>query len=913
MAVLPAQPEEAPARDPDRRPLPRIGANRRTAPSRVLAVAAAGAGLAFVDATIVNVAFPDMQADFTGTSLGALSWILNAYNIVFAAFLVAAGRLADLAGRRRMFHAGIVLFTVASAACAAAPTVELLVAARVVQALGAAITVPASLALVLEAYPPAERAHGVALWTAAAALAAGLGPSLGGALVELGGWRLAFLVNVPLGIVALAAGRRVLVESRAPGRRTLPDLRGAVLAALAIGTLTLGIVQGEEWGWTSPGVLAAFAAAVACAVVFVQRCRWHRAPMLDLDLLRIRPLSVANVLSVVAAAGFYAYVLNNVLFLTGVWGYSVLDAGLALSVGPFVAAAVARPASRLAGRLGYRPMLLLGGLVWAAGLAYMQTRIGLQPQFVREWLPGMLVLGVGAGLTFPLLSSAAVASAPGERFATATSLSSVSRQVGAVLGVSLLIVVVGTPAPDEVAAAFDRGWTFSAACMLVVAAGALWLGRIAPAAESDAPSGSFVGAPAQPAAPRSKAPEWPSPKAPLRPGHPGTIAVAALQSGLPFDAVCDTFERKLGAAVVRIDSEELWSEDGRHALERAGRVLAVTAGGPVPYQLQGRPDLRGCDVLLLDGPAGTRGFGLWLDVLEARARHVALGQAGFDAAIARVARRMTGRSVGLVLSGGGARALAHIGVIEELRAAGIEIDRVGGTSMGAFLGALLAMGHDPEEIEARCYEEWVRRSPLTDYRLPRVSLLRGNRARAMLDRTLPGNIEALPLDFFCVTCDLVAGDLVVHRRGSLAKAVGASVSIPGLVPPMSRHGRLLVDGGVLNNLPVDVMAPAHEGPIIAVDVTARVAPPSDEDTVPGLHETLVRTLTLGSIDTTAAARRHADLVIRPADQGAGILEFHQIDRLRAEGRRAARAALRDAPTRLFSTEAVAARPSGRAR
>ena len=328
-------------------------------------------------------------------------------------------------------------------------------------------------------------------------------------------------------------------------------------------------------------------------------------------------------------------------------------------------------------------------------------------------------------------------------------------------------------------------------------------------------------------APRSKAPEWPSPKAPLRPGQPGTIAVAALQSGLPFDAVCDTFERKLGAAVVRIDSEELWSEDGRHALERAGRVLAVTAGGPVPYQLQGRPDLRGCDVLLLDGPAGTRGFGLWLDVLEARARHVALGQAGFDAAIARVARRMTGRSVGLVLSGGGARALAHIGVIEELRAAGIEIDRVGGTSMGAFLGALLAMGHDPEEIEARCYEEWVRRSPLTDYRLPRVSLLRGNRARAMLDRTLPGNIEALPLDFFCVTCDLVAGDLVVHRRGSLAKAVGASISIPGLVPPMSRHGRLLVDGGVLNNLPVDVMAPAHEGPIIAVDVTARVAPPSE--------------------------------------------------------------------------------------
>jgi EmrB/QacA subfamily drug resistance transporter len=911
MAVLPAQPEATSAMRAAPHPLPEIGAKRRVAPGRVLAVAAAGAGLAFVDATIVNVAFPDMQADFAGTSLGALSWILNAYNIVFAAFLVAAGRLADLAGRRRTFHAGIVLFTVASAACAAAPSVELLVAARVLQALGAAITVPASLALVLEAYPPAERAHGVALWTAAAALAAGLGPSLGGALVELGGWRLAFLVNVPLGIVALAAGRRVLVESRAPGRRTLPDLRGAGLAALAIGMLTLGIVQGEEWGWTSPGVLAAFAAALGCGVVFVRRCRWHRAPMLDLDLLRIRPLSVANVLSVVAAAGFYAYVLNNVLFLTGAWGYSVLDAGLALSVGPFVAAAVARPASRLAGRLGYRPMLLLGGLVWAAGLVYMQTRVGLRPAFVREWLPGMLLLGVGAGLTFPLLSSAAVASAPGERFATATSLSSVSRQVGAVLGVSLLIVVVGTPDPAEVAAAFDRGWTFSAVCMLVVAVGALALGRIAPAATADAPSASFVGPVPPAAAPARKAPEWPSPTAPLRPGNPATIAVAGLQSGLPLDVVCHALERKLGRAVLRLDSEQLWSDDGRRQLERAGRVLAVTAGGPVPFRLQGRPDLHGSDVLLVDGPTGTRGFGLWLDVLQARARHVAVG-AGFDAAIGRVARRMSGHSVGLVLSGGGARALAHIGVVEELLAAGIEIDRVGGTSMGAFLGALLAMGHDPEEIEACCYEQWVRRSPLTDYRLPRVSLLRGARARAMIDRTFPGNIEALPLDFFCVTCDLVAGDMVVHRRGSLAKAVGASISIPGLVPPMARHGRLLVDGGVLNNLPVDVMATAHEGPIIAVDVTSRVAPPADDDAEPSLHETLVRTLTLGSIDTTAAARRHADLVIRPVDQGAGILEFHQLDRLRAEGRRAARAALRDAPERLFVSTEAAARRAGHA-
>jgi len=415
-----------------------IPARKRVAPARVLTVAAAGAGLAFVDATIVNVAFPDLQQDFQGTSLGALSWVLNAYNIVFAALLVAAGRFADLLGRRRTFHAGIAIFTVASVACAIAPSVGILIAARALQAIGAAIVVPASLALVLEAYPAERRAHGVALWSASAALAAGLGPSLGGVLVEAGGWRLAFLVNLPLGIAALLAGRRVLVESRAPGRRTTPDLAGAGLAGVAIALATLAIIQGEAWGWTSPGVLGAFAAAVALAALVVRRCTWHRAPVLDLDLLRIRSLSVANVLTVVGAAGFYAYVLNNVLFLTTVWDYSVLQAGLALTPGPFVAAAVARPASRLATKVGYRPLLVAGALLWAAALAGMRERVGAEPAFVSEWLPAMVLLGLGAGLTFPLLSAAGVAAAPGGRFATATALNSVSRQLGAVLGVALL-------------------------------------------------------------------------------------------------------------------------------------------------------------------------------------------------------------------------------------------------------------------------------------------------------------------------------------------------------------------------------------------------------------------------------------------------------------------------------------------
>lgn len=1042
-------------------PAPPLARNAQR-PGRVLAVASLGAALAFVDATIVNVAFPDIRADFRGTPISALSWIFNAYNIVFAALLVCAGRFADLLGRRRIFHAGIILFTVASVLCAFAPSAGALIAARALQAVGAAILVPASLALVLQAFPSGERAHAVALWSAAAALAGGLGPSLGGLLVEAGGWRLAFLINVPLGVAALVAGRRMLVESRAPGRRTLPDLRGAGLAAVAIGSLTLAIVQGEEWGWTSPAVLGAAVVALAVGVVFVRRCSWHPSPMLDLDLLRIRSLSVANVLSIVGAAGFYAYLLNNVLFLTSVWRYSVLEAGLALTPGPLVAAAVARAASRLAERLGHRPVLFAGALAWSAGLFYLVAAVDVAPAFVAQWLPGMLLLGVGAGITFPLLGSAGVTSAPGERFATATALNSVSRQLGAVLGVALVVVVVGTPAPAAAAAAFDRGWTFSAACLLIVAFGALALGRLrteadAPAVASTPPADTLEPASqreprvagAAPAVTRAghddaplraapvfgdlddrqwaallaggetvrvRAGEWlvragelaealyilrsgrlecvaatgeitildrgsvigdlslvtnlphevsvrarrdsellavaaPAVRqllrdrpeiatsllrtygARLREDAPPpacapparTLAVVPLQTGLPMAELCEALQRELarGGPLARLDGAAALGEAGRvRALERrheqvlliagapgtgdewtefclthADRILAVTAGGPVPLALQLQPALRGCELLFLEGSVGTRGLGLWLDVLEPRGHHVIRRGESMRTGTASVARRLSGRSVGLVLSGGAARGFAHIGVLEELRTAGVTIDRIGGTSMGAFIGALAAMGMEPDEIDARCYEEWVKRNPLSDYRIPRVSLIRGNRAEAMLERTLPGSIEQLPLDFFSVSCDLTSGEAVVHRRGPLVDAVGASISLPGLVPPLAREGRLLVDGGVLNNLPVDVMAAAGEGPIIASDVTNRRGAVAGDSLTIG--ETLMRTLTLGSVDTAAAAQRYADLVITPEDQGVGFLEFHQIDRLREAGRRAAHDALATAPAHIF--------------
>ena len=423
--------------------------------------------MAFLDATIVTIAIPDIARSFPDAGIDSLSWVLNAYNIVFAAFLVAAGRAADLLGRKRMSELGLLVFTTASAACALAPSVELLVAARIAQAIGAAIIVPASLALVMHTFPAGERTHAVALWAANAALAAGLGPAVGGVLVDVAGWRAAFLVNIPIGVAAIVLARRTLVESRAPGKRTLPDLGGAVLLAGAVGALVLGVVKGPDWGWDDPRVIGAGLVSAALAILFVRRSARHPAPLLDGALLRIRSLSVANGLMVLAAAAYFGVILNNVLFLTTVWGWSVLEAGLAMTPGPIVAAVVAGPVGRLLARIDARPVILVGGAVWAAGIAGYLLLAGSEPDFFGGWLPATIVAGIGAGISFPTISGVAVAAAPGERFATATAITGVARQIGAAIGVAVLIAVIGTPATSL--ADFQRGWVLAIGIFLGLA------------------------------------------------------------------------------------------------------------------------------------------------------------------------------------------------------------------------------------------------------------------------------------------------------------------------------------------------------------------------------------------------------------------------------------------------------------
>ena len=443
----------------------------------VFAVTALGAFMASLDLSIVNVAFPALQRTFPHDSRALLAWVITAYTIVFAALLVSAGRTADRLGRRRIFFGGLGVFTLGSAMCALAPSVTLLIGGRVVQGVGAAAMVPSSVGLLLAAFPTERRSQVVALWGGVGALAVATGPSLGAALISLGGWRWAFFINLPVGLVAWLVGRRVLTEARTPVSAARPDFAGVALLIGALAALVLAISEGPSWGWASAPVLALLVVVPVLGAAFLFRSAHHPEPVLDLSLFSARSFSVANAAVVLYAMGFYAMLLGNVLFLTGVWHYSIMKAGLAITPGPLVVAAVSGPAGRLAMRVGFRVVLVSGAALLASGLIWYATRVGLYPAYLTEWLPATIVTGLGIGLTFPVLSAAAVSSLPGDRFAVGSAVNQTARQVGGSIGIAILVVVLGAPASAAAALdSFHHLWVFAAATSALSGAVALLLG-----------------------------------------------------------------------------------------------------------------------------------------------------------------------------------------------------------------------------------------------------------------------------------------------------------------------------------------------------------------------------------------------------------------------------------------------------
>jgi EmrB/QacA subfamily drug resistance transporter len=442
----------------------RRGSN--TSPNSILAIVCVGICLANLDLFIVNVGLPSIAKDFKDSSLEDLSWILNGYAIAYAALLVFFGRLAERYRRNTSFLLGVALFTVASAACALATSVEGLTAFRVAQAAGAALMTPTSLGLLLASFPPDRRGGAVRTWTAIGGLASALGPLVGGVLVTVN-WRLIFLVNVPIGLIAIVVGWLKLPE--VPGHDApRPNPWAALLVTGGIGSLTLAIVKANDWGWHSNSIIATLLVSIALLAAFVWHCLRSDNPFVDPALFHVRPFTGASLVMLPYSAAFGALLLSIALWEQTAWGWSSLKTGLAIAPGPlFVPITSLLIAGRLIARFGAASVLVIGILFFAGAMAGWAILVGSDPNFPLVAL-GMIPVGIGVGLTFPTLMGVSAASLPPSQFATGSGVINMIRQAGMAIGVALFVAILGFPGNlDERIIAFHRGWWIMVAITLL--------------------------------------------------------------------------------------------------------------------------------------------------------------------------------------------------------------------------------------------------------------------------------------------------------------------------------------------------------------------------------------------------------------------------------------------------------------
>ena len=416
-------------------------------PWPTFAIASVAVFLVSLDATVLYAAFPALRSAFPDASPPDLSWVLNAYTVVYAALLVPAGRFADLRGRKQTFLAGVALFVIGSVACGLAPNAGALIGARAGQAIGAALLLPASLAIVLGAFPAERRAVAVSLWGAVSGLAAAIGPSAGSLLVDHFGWRSAFFINLPIGLFTIWRGARVLVESRDPSKGARIDFVGVALLIAGVGALALGLVRSQELGWTAASVLGPLVAGPLALALFVAWARRAPSPAIDLSLFRDRTYRFVNLATLCFGAAFAIMFFSFFSFMVGLWHYSLSRAGVAVTPGPLLVIPTAIICGRIAARVGHRRLLVGGALVFASAGLWFASVPGVEPHYLTHYLPGLVLSGLGTGMVLPSLSAAAVAHLPPARFGVGSAVNQAIRQIGGVLGVAIAVVVAGGASP----------------------------------------------------------------------------------------------------------------------------------------------------------------------------------------------------------------------------------------------------------------------------------------------------------------------------------------------------------------------------------------------------------------------------------------------------------------------------------
>lgn len=420
--------------------------------------------LSGIDLFVVNVGLPHIGSAVGNPPLADLSWVLDAYAIVFAALLVPAGRLADRFGSRRAVLVGLAVFAFASIAAGLSTQLWQIVAMRCLQAAGAATLVPATLGLTLIVVPSASRPRAVRIWAVSGSIGAAAGPALGGLLVELS-WQWVFFFSAPICLVALLGVLALAPADRPPAEAGTPDLPGAALLALAISLFVLALVEGGSWGWGSARILLALGGSALLSAVLLRRCARQATPIVDLALFAVRPFAWSNAAYVVFAISFSAQLLALTLWLQNAWGWGPLATGLGLAPAPVVVFAVGLGLQRRLERFSDGAVAATGAALLCLGALAIAQSIGPSPDYVTEILPGWLLVGAGVGLAIPTFVGAATRGLRREHASTGSAVVQMSRQIGSALGVAFLVIALGA----GMVADFKLAWRLSAVVALLAA------------------------------------------------------------------------------------------------------------------------------------------------------------------------------------------------------------------------------------------------------------------------------------------------------------------------------------------------------------------------------------------------------------------------------------------------------------
>ncbi len=407
----------------------------------VIAATVLGSGMAAIDATVVGIALPSIGRQFHA-ALGTLQWVVTGYTLTLSAFLLLGGSLGDRLGRRKVFCVGVVWFSLASAACALAPDADALIVTRLLQGVGAALLTPGSLAIIEASFDPEDRGRAIGAWSGLGGVATAAGPLLGGYLIAAASWRWIFLINLPVGVLVLLLSIRHVPESRDPSVTGAIDVPGAVLAVIALGGLTYGLIEGPARGWSDPSVLGLLAVGVMGAVGFILVERSTATPMLPLGVFRIRQFTVTNAVTFIIYAA-----LGGVLFLLPVTlqvvdGYSPLESGAALLPLTLIMLLLSARSGRLAARIGPRVQMTVGPIVVAVGVALL-SRVATDHSYLSGVLPAVIVLGLGLATTVAPLTTTALGSVSEQHAGLASAVNNDVARVGGLLAVAILPALAG--------------------------------------------------------------------------------------------------------------------------------------------------------------------------------------------------------------------------------------------------------------------------------------------------------------------------------------------------------------------------------------------------------------------------------------------------------------------------------------